>query len=42
MLLGDEQYETIYEAVRDGSEQLDSQWIILVYVRLLKRSTKKL
>lgn len=41
MLLGDEQYETIYEAVRDEDGTVDIDGLILVYVRLFQNEALK-
>lgn len=41
MLLGDDQYETIYEAVRDEDGTVDIDGLILVYVRLFQNEALK-
>ena len=41
MLLGDEQYETIYEAVRDEDGTVDIDGLVLVYKRLFQNEALK-
>ena len=41
MLLGDDQYETIYEAVRDEDGVVDIDGLILVYKRLFQNEALK-
>lgn len=41
MLLGDEQYETIYEAVRDDDGTVDVDGLVFVYMRLFSNEALK-
>ena len=41
MLLGDEHYETIYEAVRDEDGTVDIDGLVLVYKRLFQNEALK-